>query len=165
MSILTYPEIETISFGEKAFTIAFHDGRILSVPYTWFPRLLLATPSEREQCSITGGSLSWDALDEDISSEALLAGKPDSSAFAKQYWKEHPEDDPRPCLRVSENLEMSIAEAAKRINISRQRLTLLVKQGRVPARKFGKQYLIRAIDLNSIAERRAGRPKKLHLAS
>ncbi len=161
MNIITDPEIKSVSFGKSAFTIAFHDGRTLSVPYTWFPRLLLASPAEREQCSITGGSLSWEPLDEDISGEALLAGKPDSSAFAKQYWKEHPEDDPRPCLRVSDNLEMSIAEAAKRINISRQRLTLLVKQGRVPARKFGKQYLIRAVDLNTISERKAGRPKKL----
>jgi excisionase family DNA binding protein len=164
MNLITEPEIETVSLSDSAFTIAFHDGRILSVPYKWFPRLLLAAPEERAQWSVTGGSISWDALDEDISSEALLAGKPDSSAFARRYWEENPGDDPRPRLRVGSELELSIAEAARRINVSRQRLAVLVKQGRIPARKFGKQYLIRAVDLNGIAERKAGRPKNVHLA-
>jgi excisionase family DNA binding protein len=64
---------------------------------------------------------------------------------------------------VSDNLELPIAEAARRINISRQRLAVLVKQGRVAARKFGRQYLIRAVDLNHIAERKAGRPKRTEM--
>ncbi len=160
MNLIIEPEAQSISFGKTAFTLALKDGRTLSVPYSWFPRLLMGTPQERKNCRIWGGSVSWEELDEDISIEALLAGKPDSSAFAHEYWAQHPEDDPRSSLSVSSNVELSITEAAKRMNISRQRLTVLVQQGRIPARRFGKQYLIRASDLNRLAERKAGRPQK-----
>lgn len=160
MNLIIEPEIQRISFGKAAFTLALKDGRILSVPYSWFPRLQQATPQERRNCHIWGSSISWEELDEDIHIDALLAGKPDSSAFAREYWSQHPEDDPRPYLTVSEHLELSLAEAAKRMNISRQRLTVLVQQGRIPARRFGKQYLIHASDLNRLTERKVGRPRK-----
>ena len=161
MNLITDPEIERVSFSDTSFTTLLRDGRTLSVPYMWFPRLLLATPKARRRCTIAGSSLSWEIIDEDISISALLAGKPDSSAFAQRYWAEHPEHDPRPHLHVSDFLELSIAEAAKRMNISRQRLTVLVKEGRVPARKFGKQYFVQAAELNLLVERKIGRPKKV----
>ena len=45
----------------------------------WFPRLLHASPTEREQCeiSVTERGLHWESLDEDISVEGLLAGRGD----------------------------------------------------------------------------------------
>jgi hypothetical protein len=53
------------------------DGRTLGVPLAWFPRLLRATPAEREQVEISSAGLHWDAIDEDISIAGLLAGRGD----------------------------------------------------------------------------------------
>ncbi|MEJ6781885.1 MULTISPECIES: DUF2442 domain-containing protein [Phyllobacteriaceae] len=55
------------------------DGRTLSVPLAWFPRLLQATPAQRQAVSISTRGLHWDDLDEDISVEGLLAGRGDQS--------------------------------------------------------------------------------------
>jgi len=55
------------------------DGRIIGVPLAWFPRLLRATPDEREQVRISSRGLHWDALDEDISIAGLLAGQADQT--------------------------------------------------------------------------------------
>jgi len=55
------------------------DGRQLGIPLAYFPRLLNATPAQREHYVISGGGtgLHWDDLDEDISVEGLLQGIPD----------------------------------------------------------------------------------------
>ncbi|RKZ03282.1 DUF2442 domain-containing protein [Candidatus Fermentibacteria bacterium] len=52
------------------------DGRQLGVPLAYFPRLLQATPEQRQNFVISGGGigLHWDELDEDISVTSLLAG-------------------------------------------------------------------------------------------
>jgi hypothetical protein len=55
------------------------DGRTLGVPLVWFPRLLDATPAQREQVAISTGGLHWEELDEDISVEGLLAGRGDQT--------------------------------------------------------------------------------------
>jgi len=54
------------------------DGRQLSVPLSYFPRLLNATAAARRACTVSGGGtgLHWEALDEDISVVGLLAGIP-----------------------------------------------------------------------------------------
>jgi hypothetical protein len=58
------------------------DGRQLAVPLAYFPRLLAATPEQREQFEISGGGtgLHWDDLDEDISVAGLLLGVGDRTA-------------------------------------------------------------------------------------
>jgi hypothetical protein len=55
------------------------DGRQLGIPLAYFPRLLNATPAQREYYVISGGGtgLHWNDLDEDISVEGLLQGIPD----------------------------------------------------------------------------------------
>jgi hypothetical protein len=52
------------------------DGRQLAVPLAYFPRLLHATPQQRDQFEMSGAGtgLRWEALDEDISVEGLLLG-------------------------------------------------------------------------------------------
>jgi len=56
--------------------VSFTDGRVLSVPLVWFPRLELASPEQREHYEIGGGgtSLHWPEVDEDLSVAGLLAG-------------------------------------------------------------------------------------------
>jgi len=57
------------------------DGRQLSVPLAYFPRLLKASPEQRTRFQISGGGtgLHWDELDEDISVAGLLIGNADTS--------------------------------------------------------------------------------------
>lgn len=53
------------------------DGRTIGIPLAWFPRLLHATPAQREhyRISASGNGLHWDELDEDISLGGLLADR------------------------------------------------------------------------------------------
>jgi hypothetical protein len=66
-----------VRFDEDAMWVELTDGRTLGVPLAWFPRLLPATPAEREQVEISRVGLHWEALDEDISIAGLLAGRGD----------------------------------------------------------------------------------------
>ena len=67
---------KTVSFDANNMWVDFADGRKLGVPLAYFPRLLNATPTQREHYEISGGGsgLHWDELDEDISVENLLLG-------------------------------------------------------------------------------------------
>jgi hypothetical protein len=66
-----------VRFEEDTMWVDLSDGRTLGVPLAWFPRLLHASPAERDQVEITRVGLHWDALDEDISIAGLLAGRGD----------------------------------------------------------------------------------------
>jgi uncharacterized protein DUF2442 len=67
----------SVRFDEDTMWVELTDGRTLGVPLAWFPRLLRATPIEREQVEISRVGLHWEALDEDISIAGLLAGRGD----------------------------------------------------------------------------------------
>ncbi len=66
-----------IAFTEQAMQVSLDDGRMISVPLAWYPRLLNATSSERMQFELIGDGegIHWPALDEDISIESLVAGR------------------------------------------------------------------------------------------
>jgi hypothetical protein len=66
-----------LRFDDYTMWVELQDGRTLGVPLAWFPRLLHATPEQRMHFEISAGGLHWDALDEDISVEGLLAGRGD----------------------------------------------------------------------------------------
>ncbi len=68
-----------IWFDEDSMWLDLSDGRTLSVPLAWFPRLLHATPEQRKAVTISTRGLHWEELDEDISVEGLLAGHGDQS--------------------------------------------------------------------------------------
>ncbi len=68
-----------VRFDADSMWVDLSDGRTLGVPLAWFPRLLRATPEQREQLRISSRGLHWEALDEDISIAALLAGQPDQA--------------------------------------------------------------------------------------
>ncbi len=72
------PNAENVIITEDALTVELSDGRTLSVPLAWFPRLLHATLEERDHWRFIGKGqgMHWDDIDEDISIENLLAGKP-----------------------------------------------------------------------------------------
>ncbi len=68
-----------VRFDEDSFWVSLADGRVIGVPLAWFPRLLHATPEQREQVRISRRGLHWEALDEDISIASLLNGLGDMS--------------------------------------------------------------------------------------
>ena len=57
--------------------VVLTDGRKLSVPLVWFPRLLAATPAQRADWRLIGGGegVRWESLDEDLSVRGLLRGE------------------------------------------------------------------------------------------
>ena len=73
---------DKVRFDDVAMWVHLSDGRILGVPLAWFPRLLSAKPEQLEKVSLSAYGLHWEALDEDISVPALLAGRAGSDEAA-----------------------------------------------------------------------------------
>ena len=63
-----------VSCTEDALRVTLADGREISVPLVWSPRLQKATPEQRNEWRLIGGGVGihWEAVDEDISVESLL---------------------------------------------------------------------------------------------
>lgn len=72
------PNAENVFVTEDSLSVGLSDGRTISVPLAWFPRLLHATPEERKNWRLIGKGqgIHWKDIDEDISVEGLLAGRP-----------------------------------------------------------------------------------------
>ena len=83
------PEAEEVTVTADTLTVELSDGRTISVPLDWYPRLVHATPEERNRWQLIGGGqgIHWPALDEDLSVEGLLAGRPsgESQRSFKQW--------------------------------------------------------------------------------
>jgi hypothetical protein len=75
-SLANEPRAARAWFDQDNLWLELTDGRQLSVPLAYFPRLLHATPEQRERLEMSGDGvgLHWDELDEDISVAGLLAG-------------------------------------------------------------------------------------------
>ena len=73
----------SVRFDDHTMWVELSDGRTLGVPLAWFPRLLRATPAEREQVELSRVGLHWEGIDEDISIAGLLAGRGDVTRSTK----------------------------------------------------------------------------------
>jgi hypothetical protein len=69
---------------EDELTVQLTDGRRISAPLVWFPRLLNATKEQREQWELLGDGegIHWPAVDEDLSVAGLLRGSPAPGSLA-----------------------------------------------------------------------------------
>ncbi len=67
-----------VRFTEDELCVTLMDGRTISVPLAWYPRLLNATKKQRTnwQISAAGYGIHWPEVDEDLSTEGLLRGEP-----------------------------------------------------------------------------------------
>jgi len=74
---LSQAHAQRISVTGDALVVELVDGRTLTVPLTWYPRLLHGSPAERARWRLIGNGVGvhWPDLDEDISVEGLLAGR------------------------------------------------------------------------------------------
>ena len=70
------PQALSVSFNKNAIIVELIDGRTISVPLTWFPRLSQATAPQLQDWELLGNGegIHWPQLDEDISVAGLLAG-------------------------------------------------------------------------------------------
>jgi hypothetical protein len=71
------PRVVTVTVTEDTLSVDLEDGRTISVPIGWYPRLAHGTPVERLHFQISGAGygIHWPDLDEDIGVEGLLLGK------------------------------------------------------------------------------------------
>lgn len=72
------PEVGDVSVTEDTLQVELSDGRTISVPLAWYPRLVHATQDERDNWELIGEGqgIRWPDLDEDLSVEGLIAGRP-----------------------------------------------------------------------------------------
>jgi uncharacterized protein DUF2442 len=77
LAVNVEPLAVDVTCTDDALQVVLADGREIAVPLVWFPRLLNATPEQRKEWRLIGGGIGihWEAVDEDISVESLLAVK------------------------------------------------------------------------------------------
>jgi hypothetical protein len=82
LTLKTNERIEAVYFTRDSLVVDLMDGRTISVPLTWYPKLLKASPKERFHWEICGGGygIHWPEIDEDLSVEGLLRGSPAPTA-------------------------------------------------------------------------------------
>ena len=68
---------KAVTFDDDSLWVRLDDGRVIAAPLAWFPRLLTATPEQRAQFELSPRGIHWEALDEDVSIDGLLAGHGD----------------------------------------------------------------------------------------
>lgn len=70
--------VRDVRFSEDSLSVDLLDGRTITVPLVWYPRLLHASPEQRANWEIVGAGygIHWPDIDEDLSSEGLLRGVP-----------------------------------------------------------------------------------------
>lgn len=78
LAVAADERVKDVRFEADSICVDLMDGRRISAPLAWFPRLAAATPEQLtgwELCA-AGYGIHWEALDEDISTEGLLRGAP-----------------------------------------------------------------------------------------
>lgn len=77
LTLETEPIAHQVSMTEENLIVALVDGRSLSIPLAWYPRLQHATPQEQQNWELLGDgyAIEWADLDEHIGVEGLLAGR------------------------------------------------------------------------------------------
>src|SRR5689334_2367912 len=90
-TLASRPRAISVEITDEFLTVSLADGRVVSVPISWYPRLSNALPHHRSVWEFIGEGhgLHWPELDEDISVENVLLGEPSGEgarSFAK--WKQ-----------------------------------------------------------------------------
>ena len=88
---ISVPRIMNVSLDDEQLTLSLEDGRVVSVPLSWYPRLCYGSHQERQHFQIGGAGfgIHWPDLDEDIGVEGILLGKKSMESQASfQQWME-----------------------------------------------------------------------------
>ena len=73
--MIFFPEPVRASFDDFTMSVALDDGRTITVPLAWYPRLKDASRQQLEAYELSPGGVHWDELDEDISIEGMMAAR------------------------------------------------------------------------------------------
>lgn len=78
LALTSDERVTDVKFTKDTLCVALRDGRTITVPLTWYPRLFHATVAQRQNWQIAGGGygIHWPDIDEDLSTEGLLRGAP-----------------------------------------------------------------------------------------
>ncbi len=78
LAISADERVKNVRVSDDSLTVDLMDGRAISVPLAWYPRLMNATPEQRNRWEVCGGGfgIHWPEIDEDLSTEGLLRGAP-----------------------------------------------------------------------------------------
>ncbi|AMA10136.1 DUF2442 domain-containing protein [Picosynechococcus sp. PCC 73109] len=78
LAIQADERVKDVSFTMETISVALMDGRIITVPLAWYPKLLNATENQLLNWELCGGGygIHWEELDEDLSTEGMLRGAP-----------------------------------------------------------------------------------------
>ena len=78
LAIAADERVADVVVDDESLRVRLKDGRTISVPLAWYPRLFNATPEQRQDWKVAGGGygIHWPQIDEDISTEGLLRGAP-----------------------------------------------------------------------------------------
>lgn len=78
-----------VAFNDDALSVSLRDGRVISVPLAWYPRLLNAKPAQCKNWKIGGGGygIHWPDIDEDLSTAGLLRGAPTPKAHSPNSFR------------------------------------------------------------------------------
>ncbi len=70
--------VVAVLFTDDSISVSLRDGRTITVPLTWYPKLFHGSLAQRQNWQISGGGygIHWPDLDEDLSTEGLLRGAP-----------------------------------------------------------------------------------------
>ncbi len=78
LAIRADERVKNVYFTEEKISVDLMDGRTITVPIVWYPRLLNALPEQRTKWEVCGGGygIHWEEIDEDLSTEGMLRGAP-----------------------------------------------------------------------------------------
>jgi hypothetical protein len=88
--------VQHVRVTDEAVEVDLTDGRTVLAPLAWYPRLLHATPTERNHWRVIGQGegIHWPDLEEDISVESILSGRPsmENASSLARWLKEREEN-------------------------------------------------------------------------
>jgi hypothetical protein len=98
-----------VEFTDSNLIVDLEDGRTISVPLVYYPRLYHGSPAERENWVIEGEGIHWPSLDEDIRTADLLIGLPSAeSQESLRRWLEGRKVEPYNGKRIGKNLQAKL---------------------------------------------------------
>lgn len=79
-----FPEPVEVAFDDVTMSVALDDGRTITVPLAWYPRLASATREQLLDFELSPGGVHWDGLDEDLAIEGMMAARVTFAPEAKR---------------------------------------------------------------------------------
>jgi hypothetical protein len=73
-----------VEFTDDTMSVTLEDGRTITVPISWYPRLLNASPEQRLTYELSPAGVHWEEIDEDISVEGMLIGRGEAHKAARK---------------------------------------------------------------------------------